>query len=107
MPVTAITPSSTRVADDGTTGRSLHHAPLPRTAVKRSPVAWFATSAHIGPLASTAQIEIAQYGIPRAQLVEPSTGSSTIVIGASGGPVSPDSSLSTADSAVTSSGTTA
>ena len=48
-----------------------------------------------GPSASSAHSEIAQYGMPRAQLVDPSTGSSTTVTSASTGPVQPDSSLST------------
>ena len=47
------------------------------------------------PDASSAHSEIDQYGMLRAQFVEPSTGSSTTVIAASSGPVQPDSSLST------------
>ena len=48
-----------------------------------------------------------QYGMCREQLVEPSTGSSTTVTGASSGPVQPDSSLSTRRPAACSTGSTA
>ena len=73
----------------------------------RSPVAPLATSAQRGPSASTAHNEIAQYGIPREQFVEPSTGSTTTVVAASGGPLAPDSSLTTATPARASTATIA
>ena len=48
-----------------------------------------------------------QYGMPREQFVDPSTGSTTTVISASSGPVHPDSSLSTRTGRAASTGRTA
>ena len=69
------------------------NAPPPRTAVTRTPVAWFTTSPASAPSASSAQIDVAQYGMPREQFVDPSTGSSTTVIVAPSRSCTPDSSL--------------
>ena len=90
---------------DGVAGRAGRRRPAPRCSARR----WLrsATSAHHGPSASSAHSEIAQYGMPRAQLVDPSTGSSTTVSSASTGPVQPDSSLSTRRPAACSTGSTA
>ena len=52
-------------------------APPPRTASKRTPDAWLTTTAARGPSASTAHRLVAYHGMPRAALVEPSTGSIT------------------------------
>ena len=60
-----------------------------------------------GPSASSAHSEIAQYGMPRAQLVDPSTGIEHDGHSASTGPVQPDSSLSTRRPAACSTGSTA
>ena len=72
---------------------------LPRTAVDASPGGVLVTSEHSGPSASSAHSEIPQYGISRAQFVEPSTGSTTTVTSAPRSPDQPDSSLTTATGA--------
>src|SRR6266540_7111793 len=97
-PARSTTASSTACTGDGTSASPSRRAPPPRTAVVTEPVAWLRTSEQSRPSASSAQSEIAQYGIPREQLVDPSTGSTTTVTGASGGPLHPDSSLTTATS---------
>ena len=75
QPVHATTESSTRSTVGGAQRSPVAPAPLRRgPRCCRSPVTWFATSAHSGPSASNAHSEIAQYGMPREQLVDPSTG---------------------------------
>ena len=91
----ATTASSTRVAVDGASGtrRELPHHREWRGTV--DPVAWLTTSAASGPSRSSAHNDVAQYGMSRAALLEPSIGSITTVIAPSVGPVMPDSSLTT------------
>ena len=80
IPESATTASSTRRTADGASSSPSRHAPPPRAAVVRTPVAWFVTRAQSGPSASTAHSEMDQYGMSREQFVEPSTGSRTTVI---------------------------
>src|SRR4051812_28953755 len=82
------------VAADGRIARPSWNAPPPRTASKRRPVARVTTSAGSGPSPSTAQRLVANQGMPRRALVEPSTGSITTSTSRSPS-VTPDSSLST------------
>jgi len=91
--LSATNESSTRSAADACSWTSSRNAPPPRTAVVTSAVAWFTTIAASGPCASSAQRLVAQYGRLRDALLDPSTGSTTTVIGARGAPVTPDSSL--------------
>jgi len=71
------------------------HAPSPRTALNRSPLAWLATSPTAGPALSTRHSAVAYHGTPRLAFVDPSSGSITTV-SAPRGPVIPLSSESTA-----------
>src|SRR5579875_57405 len=61
----------------GDTGAPSRRDPPPRTASKRVPVAWLATTAASGPSRSTAQRLVAHQGKPRQALVDPSTGPPT------------------------------
>jgi hypothetical protein len=74
MPTTA---SDIRWHELGAILRSSQKAPLPRTAVNRSPVAWFTTRAARNPSPSTAARLVAYQGSRREALVDPSTGSTT------------------------------
>ena len=68
----------------------------PRRAPRSSatPVAWFDDERGERAVGvDRAQIDVAQYAMPRAQFVEPSTGSSTTVIAAPARSCTPDSSL--------------
>ena len=51
--------------DVGLMGRPSQRAPPPRLASKRTPLAWLATTAARGPLASMAQALVAHHGRPR------------------------------------------
>ena len=59
--------------------RRRRHAPSPRTAAKRSPDAWLATSATAGPSSSTRHSAVAHHGTPRLEFVDPSSGSITTI----------------------------
>src|SRR3954467_5530097 len=62
---------------DGCNLRSPHHAPPPRSAEKRTPVAWLTTNETAGPSSSTKHNDVANHGRPRLAFVEPSMGSIT------------------------------